>query len=132
MVRWLTTDTNLDAAVVRVRNLEEFTETYSGVGKSLRAQDVRALELMTAEANSNICRMCGKCQHSCPQQIPISDILRFERYAMDDHDWNKARALYSGLPVRADQCDNCGSCVQACPLHLHIPDKLAKDHILLS
>jgi predicted aldo/keto reductase-like oxidoreductase len=132
MVRWLTTETNLDAAVIRVKNLEEFTETYSGVEKPLRARDVRALKTMTAEANSNICRMCGKCQQQCPKQIPISDILRFERYAMDDHDWNKARALYAGLPVRADQCDNCGSCIQACPLHLPIPKKLAKDHILLS
>ena len=132
MVRWLTTETMLDTAVVRVKNLEEFTETYSGAGKKLRARDAQALQAMTAEANNTTCRLCGKCQSECPQEIPITDILRFERYALDDHDWNKARKLYAALPKRGDQCDNCGQCMEICPLNLQIPHKLAKDHILLT
>ncbi|MBS3771073.1 MAG: aldo/keto reductase [Bacteroidales bacterium] len=132
LVRWLTTQTMLDAAVVRVRNLEEFVETYSGAGKDLRAQETRALEMMAAEADRSACRMCGKCQFHCPQHIPIADILRFERYAMDDYDWNKASGLYAELPVKGDMCINCRNCVQACPLNLQIPEKLSRDHILLS
>lgn len=132
LVRWLTTMTKLDAAIIRVKNLDEFVETYSGTGKDLRAQDSRAIEMMTARADTSACRMCGKCQLQCPQNIPIADILRFERYAMDDHDWNKARELYAGLPTKGDMCTNCGSCVQYCPLNLRIPEKLSRDHILLS
>lgn len=132
LVRWLTTQTKLDAAVIRVRNLDEFVETYSGAGKELRAQDIRTLEMMTAEANKTACRLCGKCQSRCPQQIPITDILRFERYAMDDYDWNKASKLYASLPTRGDNCINCRSCVEYCPLKLQIPEKLARAHILLS
>ena len=109
LVRWLTTKTKLDAAVIRVRNLDEFVETYSGAGKELREQDLRALEIMTAEANKTACRLCGKCQSQCPQQIPITDILRFERYAMDDHNLNKASKLYADLPTRGDKCINCRS-----------------------
>ena len=103
LVRWLTTQTKLDAAVIRVRNLDEFVETYSGAGKKLGAQDIRTLEMMIAEANKTACRLCGKCQSRCPQQIPITDILRFERYAMDDYDWNKASKLYAGLPTKGRQ-----------------------------
>jgi predicted aldo/keto reductase-like oxidoreductase len=132
LVRWLTTKTRLDAAVIRVRNLEEFVETYSGAGKDLQARDLRAIEIMTAEANKTACRLCGKCQPRCPQQIPITEILRFERYAMDDNDWNKASKLYAELPTKGDKCNNCGSCVQDCPLNLRIPEKLARTHILLS
>jgi predicted aldo/keto reductase-like oxidoreductase len=132
LARWLTTETKLDAAVIRVDNLNEFVETYSGAGKELRAQDQRAIELMTAEADKTACRLCGKCQSQCPQQIPITDILRFERYALDDHDWNKAGKLYAGLPTRGDRCISCGTCVEHCPLNLQIPEKLSKVHILLS
>ncbi|MEA1885647.1 MAG: hypothetical protein U9N72_00335 [Bacteroidota bacterium] len=132
LTRWLTTETNLDAVVMRVRNLDEFTESYSGAGKKLRTSDALAISLMTAEANRTTCRLCGKCQTQCQQGIPITDILRFERYGMDDHDWEKASSLYCGLPVRADVCDNCGNCVQACPLSLPIPEKLAKAHMLLA
>ena len=132
LTRWLTTKTKLDAAVIRVKNLEEFVETYSGAGKDLQAQDLRAIEIMTAEANKTACRLCGKCQSQCPQQIPITEILRFERYAMDDNDWNKASKLYAELPTRGDKCNDCGICVQYCPLSLKISEKLTRAHILLS
>ena len=132
LVRWLTTKTKLDAAVIRVRNLDEFVETYSGAGKELTAHDLRTIEIMTAEADMMACRLCGKCQSHCLQQIPITDILRFERYALDYHDWDKACRLYAELPTRGDSCINCGSCVQHCPLNLQIPDKLLRTHALLS
>ncbi|MEE4214230.1 MAG: 4Fe-4S dicluster domain-containing protein [Bacteroidales bacterium] len=132
LTRWLTTATKIDAAVIRVKNLGEFVETYSGAGKDLRIKDAEAIELMTAQANKTTCRLCGKCQSHCPQHIPVTDILRFERYAMDDHDWEKASSLYAGLPVRADVCKNCGSCMEACPIHLQVPEKLAKAHFLLT
>ncbi len=131
MARWLTTETLLDAAVIRVRNMEEFTDTYSGAGKKLRDKDWQALRKMTREANRTACRMCGKCQIQCPRQIPISDILRFERYAMDDNDWNKARKLYAGLPTKGNSCIGCESCMQVCPQNMRIPDKIARAHAML-
>jgi predicted aldo/keto reductase-like oxidoreductase len=132
LVRWLTTSTKLDAVVIRVRNLDEFVETYSGAGKSLRAQDAQAIEMMTAQADKTACRLCTECQPHCPQQMPIAEILRFERYAMDDHDWHKARTLYSKLPLQGDACIRCGTCIPHCPQGLNIPDKIAAAHTLLS
>ncbi len=132
LIRWLTTETNLDAVVMRLRNLDEFVESISGAGKKLRPQDTQAIAMMTAEANRTTCRLCGKCQSQCPQHIPITDILRFERYGMDDHDWEKASSLYAGLPTKGNACISCRNCIQACPLSLQIPEKLAKAHILLT
>ncbi|MGD9346924.1 MAG: 4Fe-4S dicluster domain-containing protein [Candidatus Aminicenantes bacterium] len=132
LVRWLTTSTKIDVAVIRVKNIDEFVETYSGAGKELRARDAQAIAMMTAQADKMACRLCTQCQPHCPQQVPITDILRFERYAYDDHDWNKARTLYASLPRKADACVNCGTCVSHCPQSLPIPDKLNKAHALLS
>ena len=132
LARWLTTETNLDAVVMRVRNLDEFTDSFSGAGKKMRASDALAISLMTKEASRTTCRLCGKCQSQCQQGIPITDILRFERYGMDDHDWEKASSLYTGLPTKGDACINCRNCVKACPQSLPIPEKLAKAHMLLT
>ncbi|NOR13529.1 MAG: hypothetical protein GQ545_09780 [Candidatus Aminicenantes bacterium] len=132
LVRWLTTSTRIDAAVIRVKSIDEFVETYSGAGKDLRARDAQAIAMMTAQADRTACRLCTECQSHCPQQVPIAEILRFERYAMDDHDWNKARKLYAKLSRKADVCANCGTCVPYCPQGLRIPDKLAEAHALLS
>ena len=132
LVRWLTTSTKIDVAVIRVKNIDEFVETYSGAGKDLRVRDAKAITMMTAQADKTACRLCTQCQPHCPQQMPIADILRYERYALDDHDWNKARKLYAMLPRKADACANCGTCVSHCPQGLPIPDKLAKAHAILS
>jgi predicted aldo/keto reductase-like oxidoreductase len=132
LVRWLTTSTEIDAAVIRVRNLDEFAETFSGAGKELRPRDEWAIEMMTAQADKTACRLCTQCQPHCPQQVPIADILRFERYALDDHDWSKARKLYAELPVKADACVDCRTCASHCPQGLGIPEKLSATHALLS
>lgn len=131
LVRWLTTQTQVDAVVMRVRNLNEFVDSYSGVEKKLRTQDAQALQMMTERADKTACRLCTECQPHCPQHIPIAEILRFERYAMDDHDWGKARKLYARLDRKGDACIQCRTCVSHCPLNLKIPDKIAAAHALL-
>ncbi|MBM3297044.1 MAG: hypothetical protein FJY83_05520 [Candidatus Aminicenantes bacterium] len=132
LVRWLTTATELDTVVIRVRSLEEFVETFSGAGKSLRSGDARAIAMMTARADGTACRLCTACQPHCPRRVPIAEILRFERYALDDGDRSKARALYAGLDRRADACAACGTCVAHCPQSLPIPDRLAAAHSVLA
>lgn len=131
LARWLTTETRLTAAVIRVRNLEEFADTYSGAGKSLTAADAAAIAMMTERADATACGLCASCQPHCPRQVPITEILRFERYALDDGDRGKARALYAGLDRRADSCAACGTCVPHCPQKLRIPEKMAAAHRLL-
>jgi len=131
LVRWLTTQTQLDAVVMRVRNLNEFVDSFSGVEKKLRPQDAQAIQMMTAQADKTACRLCTECQPHCPQRIPIAEILRFERYAMDDHDWEKARKLYAKLDRKGDACIQCQTCISHCPLNLSIPDKIATAHALL-
>ena len=132
LVRWLFTKTKIDAAVIRVKNLDEFVETYSGSGKELRSQDAQAIEMMTDQADRTACRLCTVCQPHCPQQVPIAEILRFERYALDDHDWDKARKLYAQLPLKADACVKCKTCIPYCPQGLRIPEKLTAVHAFLS
>ena len=131
LVRWLTTKTGLDAVVMRVKNLNEFVESFSGAGKELRASDTKAIRMMTEQADRTACRLCAKCQPHCPQQVPIAEILRFERYAMDDHDWGKARKLYAELDRKGDACVQCETCIPFCPQALSIPEKIAAAHTLL-
>ena len=132
LARWLTTGTDLAAAVIRVRNLEEFAQTFSGAGKKPGQAEERALALLAARADETACRLCTACQPHCPRGVPIAEILRFERYALDDHDRPRAAALYRDLDRRADACDGCGACVAHCPMGLDIPAKLAAIHPVLS
>jgi predicted aldo/keto reductase-like oxidoreductase len=132
LARWLTTATDLSAAIVQIDNLEQFVDTYSGAGKPLRAADGRAIEMMTAYADREVCRLCNKCMSHCAEGVAIADILRYERYATDYGDRERARRLYAQLDKRGDACQVCGSCLPHCPQGLNIPVKLADAHRLLS
>jgi predicted aldo/keto reductase-like oxidoreductase len=131
LARWLTTRTQLDAAVIRINDLRQFVDTCSGAGKETRAADLRAIEQMRAYADREVCRLCSQCMGHCRQGVPIADILRFERYATDYGDLGRARRLYAELGRQADSCLRCRTCVPHCPQGLPIPDKLAAAHRLL-
>lgn len=132
LARWLTTETKLDGAVIALRNLDEFVDTYSGAGKPIRAVDKAALEQLRVFADREVCRLCNECQPHCPQQVPVADILRYERYALDYGQLNTARELYARLQKRAPDCNECGLCLAHCTQGLPIPAKLSEAHRLLS
>ena len=131
LARWLTTRTQLDAAVIEINNLSQFVDTYSGAGKAMRAADERAIEQMLAYANREVCRLCNECMAHCKEGVPIADILRYERYAKDYGEGERARQLYAQLDKQADACLACGTCLPHCPQGLAIPDKLAGAHQIL-
>jgi hypothetical protein len=132
LARWLTTATDLSTAVIRIHNLDQFVDTYSGAGKPLRAADARAMEMITAYADREVCRLCNDCMSHCSQGVAIADILRFERYAIDYDARERARQLYARLDKQGDACQVCGVCQTHCPQGLDIPAKLASAHRLLS
>jgi len=131
LARWLTTRTQLDAAVIEIGNLQQFVDTYSGAGKGPRAADVRAIEQMIAYADREVCRLCSECMPHCEKGVPIVDILRYERYARDYSEMDRARRLYAQLEKQGDACSVCGKCLPHCPQGLTIPAKLAETHRML-
>ena len=106
-------------------------DTYSGAGKPLRTADARTLDLLAEYADREVCRLCNDCVGHCPQGLAIADILRYERYARDYGERQRARRLYAELDKRADACLVCGNCLPHCPQRLNIPEKLAGTHLML-
>jgi len=131
LARWLTTETKLDGAVIALRGLDQFVDTYSGAGKPIRASDKAVLDHLRIFANREVCSLCNECQPHCPQNVPIGEILRYERYALDYGEVDTAQALYAHLDRRATDCNNCGQCLGHCPQGMRIPEKLSRAHGVL-
>lgn len=76
---------------------------------------------------------CGACLSSCPEGLPIDDVLRFKMYFEDYGDEREAMRQYSKLDVKADVCTGCSApCANACPFEIPIAEATQKAHQLLT
>jgi predicted aldo/keto reductase-like oxidoreductase len=75
--------------------------------------------------------LCAQCVASCPEHIGIADIFRYERYARDYHELERARKEYAALTRNGSACLGCGDCLSTCSQEIDIAAKLKDVHDLL-
>jgi predicted aldo/keto reductase-like oxidoreductase len=132
MVKWLRSNESLTAAVIATRNFDQFREnTGAAAGLSMAPQDHAALGLLAGYNKGLTCLLCAQCVSSCPEHIGISDIFRYERYARDYLDLDRARREYAALTRDGTSCVGCGDCLPACSQEIDIVAKLKDVHRLL-
>ncbi len=68
------------------------------------------------------CLSCDRCSKSCPQGIPVCDLMRIEMYQDEYRDVDYARDSYRELGgdfgALAAKCGSCTACSDACPIGL--------------
>jgi predicted aldo/keto reductase-like oxidoreductase len=84
--------------------------------------------------DATYCRpVCDTCEASCPEGVPIADVLRHKMYFEDYGAERMAMERYSGLSQNAAACQSCThqACLNACPYGLPIPTLTRRAHELL-
>ena len=132
MVKWLKSNENLTAAVIATKNFDQFHENVGAAASlAMAPQDHAALGLLSGYNKGLTCLLCAQCVVSCPEHIGISDIFRYERYARDYHELERARREYAGLTRNGTSCVGCGDCLPTCSQEIDIVAKLKDVHRLL-
>jgi predicted aldo/keto reductase-like oxidoreductase len=132
MVKWLMSNPNLTAAVIATKNFDQLQENLTAASSVTMSQnDQHSLDLLAAFNKGQTCLLCSDCVTSCPEEIAIADILRYERYALDYHEVSRARAEYKTLTKNGTSCIACGDCMPACKEEINIIAKLKQVHDLL-
>ena len=94
MVKWLNSNQNLTAAVIQTKNFDQFRENVgAALSLAMAPQDHAALGLLSGYNKGLTCLLCAQCVSSCPEHIGISDIFRYERYARDYHELDRAQGI---------------------------------------
>ncbi len=132
MVKWLKSNPNLTAAVIAIKNFDQFNENVGAAASlAMTPQDHEVLTLLSNYNKGLICLLCAQCVNSCPEHIGISDIFRYERYARDYHELERARREYAVLTKNGSSCVGCGDCLPTCVQEIDIVAKLKDVHGLL-
>lgn len=128
--KWVNSDPNVSCLVVSFFENEHLDEYLYASGKSLTDADVAVLNKYDEMIAGTHCfSSCGDCLDSCPESLPINDVLRHRMYFEDYGDEKEAMKLYAALDKQADKCVTCSApCTGACPEGIDIKFRMVGAH----
>jgi aryl-alcohol dehydrogenase-like predicted oxidoreductase len=133
-LKWALSNPDVSCAVISFFEVQHVDEYLYASGKALGAADGALLERYDRLVAGTYCAPhCGACLGSCPEDLPIHDVLR-QRMYFEDYGWEK-RAMqgYARLAKDASVCASCsGPCLGRCPIGVPIRDRMLGAHELLS
>jgi predicted aldo/keto reductase-like oxidoreductase len=111
--------------VASIAEAEENWEVWQG-DLSLSLEELDLVEKDKKLLGEQFCRSCNYCQ-PCPQDIPISTILRTETQVLRRMGWSENRVnMVKEAKEKLDTCIHCGDCESRCPYSLPIQEILPK------
>lgn len=105
------------------RSFDDIDKMVGLSGKSVSRNDKKNLNKYAQAADNLYCRhACGICEQSCPENVPVNTILRYNHYFDANGSEKYAMAKYAKLTTsKPDLCSNCiGHCETACPYNLPV------------
>lgn len=117
--RWVLGGGYADALLVSMTSKEEIDEYVAASGDAaVKKSDLDLLERYAQLQMSRYCQSgCRACEGSCPEAVPIAEVLRTRMYDVDYRRPELARSEYAALPADAKSCLTCThqSCLGSCP-----------------
>ncbi len=133
-LKWALANQDVSCAVISFFELQHVDEYLAASGQRLRDEDIAVLREYDRQIAGTYCGPhCGACLGSCPEQLPIHDVLRHRMY-FEDYGWEKeGMQRYAALPRNASACLDCsGPCLGSCPVGVDIPTRMRGAHDLLT
>lgn len=131
-IRWVMSNPNIDCCIVTMSSYSHVEEYVAASGKPLNRADLKVIAAYQRQTDNLYCRVsCSECLPSCPQNVAINDVLRFNMYFLYYGMEKEAMRYYSQLeesrkPLHCAQCS--GYCESACPYGLNVKERLAHAH----
>jgi len=113
---------------------EQLEQNFSAMSSPFKPVDQKLLTAHLERIRPLYCRMCGKCEGTCPQGLPVADMLRILTYADGYGQFPLARERFLELPesARAVRCGDCKTCSVECPNGVHVQARLSRAQELLA
>lgn len=105
--------------MMTIAEVEENIDVATGP-HTLSQEELKLIEADRVELGDQFCRACNYCQ-PCPQEIPITFILRAESQFLKRMGWRRGtEERFAEAVEKAESCIECGECEARCPYHLPI------------
>jgi hypothetical protein len=132
--KWVLSNPSVSCLVISLWESAQLDEFLFASGKAPDAGDLAVLQRYQTLTAGRHCRAhCGACLGSCPEGLPIQDVLRHRMYYEQYGSQKEALRLYAALETQADVCTGCAApCAGACPDGIPIAERARETHALLA
>jgi len=132
--KWVLGNPSVSCLVISFSEFAHLDEYLYASGRRPAAGDHALLRRYDERIAGIHCRPhCGACLDSCPEGLPIADVLRHRMYFESYGDEKEAMRLYAGLEKQADVCVSCTApCTGSCPFGIEIQERTMGAHRLLT
>jgi predicted aldo/keto reductase-like oxidoreductase len=127
-LRWVLRNPGLGTTIPSMTDMEQLDDNFKAMGAPFTDADAKLLAAQLDYIRPLYCRMCGDCQGTCPQGLPVADMLRFLTYAEGYGQFALGREHFLALPeeVTRVRCRLCPSCSVNCPNGVQVAERLIR------
>ncbi len=127
-LKWALKNPNVDCVIPSIVDQEQLDQNVAAMSSPYGASDAKLLAARLEEIRPYYCRMCGQCEGTCPQGLPVPDMLRFLMYAEGYGQFALGRENFRTLPekVTSVRCGDCDSCAVRCPNGVQVASRLRR------
>ena len=122
-LKWVLQDTNVTTVIAGMKTLEHVRQMMPVMGMKLTGADARIVQRYSQAIDTYYCRLCAKCEPTCPKGVQISVVNRALMYAKGYGEYSLAKATFFEA-AGAALCSTCTGCVARCVNGLNIAGKM--------
>jgi len=131
--RWVLSNPCVSCLVISIATHGQVEEYVAASGTQPQSADLALLRKYDQLVAGDYCQPhCGICLSSCPEGVPINDVMRHRMY-FQDYGWEKeGMRQYARLERNASACVTCSApCAGTCPTGVPIREKMLDAHAKL-
>ncbi len=134
-IQWVLQNTDAHTVCVSLNDFDNIDSVVALSGTRLTQVGEGALEDLGQAFNSHYCRHgCIACSEACPEEVPVSRIMRYAYYFEGQRREKHAMSRYAALRgSNGSACFDCSvPCAGACPYGFQIQPQMCKAHSMLT
>ena len=133
-IKWVLNNPAIGTTVPFMKTIPELEMNFRAMSEPYAPSDEKLLYVMNEQIRPSYCRMCYECSGKCPNDIPVTGVLRFLAYNDYCGNYHQARMSFMELPkeIKKVRCGDCSDCAIQCPNGVQVQDRLIRAQELLA
>jgi len=125
-LKWVVKNPNVATTVPSITDMDQLDENLKAMQYAFNAIDAGILTAHLERIRPLYCRMCGACEGTCREGLPVADVLRCLTYADGYGQFALGRERYLELAQAPVRCADCAGCTVDCPHGVHVARRMAR------